>query len=43
MPAQALRYVPPAPKAVPRAVPDDLPREALPDGPRRFCFRLSVP
>lgn len=43
MPAQAMRYVPTAPKAVPRAVPSGLPREALPDGARRFCFRLSVP
>lgn len=43
MPARAMQYVPPALKVVPRAVPDDRPREALPDGTRRFCFRLPVP
>lgn len=43
MPARGMRYVPTAPKAVPRTVPDDRPREALPDGVRHFCFRLSVP
>lgn len=40
MPAQAMRYTP---KVVPRVVPSGLPREALSDGARRFCFRLSVP